>query len=783
MNVDTLTLNGVEKSFSDWGFGSSVSGRKINQAADEFTATIINSTLAAEAATPTFPFESQIIVQSNRSGSSESYSDGTIKFQGKRVGQPMKGSAGGQGVTYKFQGPWYDLENTHYQQTYQGSTLVYTLAETVLFSYAQSYQSSGQEIYYGLISVGDQIHFILQWLLDQYAIQNMAAPFQFSGHAITTQAVTGVSASVDSSPTNNAGFFSWTAASNRTISPALFSLYLPTFITKPLTCADALKKCLEFSPRANIWFDHTTTPPTLHVTLPQDKRSVSLPLFDGVSHKSISILRRDDFLVRAVNIIYRIVTTINNSKKYDYVPDQCGPKGLNTYYATSGGGIAGVIAGTADPITGLRVLSELVDLSGLSETTVTGDLDCEPLVIYSGTGINGTGYEANTAGDLAAKRSWWASSRGGNYSKFNPEDTRLRFQDKGGNQTYIPDATLYYAGNGFDSTGAAVNAGREFTDADYNFYTSRIVRGTHHSWMTLNDGTPVLSVKARAKVVVGYAFYDTQSASGTPDTDTTTGLKHSNPIAEDHFANLELTNGVTSPYSAVKSSTPGEVYIVGNGGIAQFLYNQLSVIQYEGNAIHVASEFTDSTSSNYVDPGCVLNLTNGASEWAVMNAQIQSIEEDYFTHQTTVNIGLAKHLNVSQLNSLLQMWRNRREWYNPGIRTDSSQPAGGEVQMPVTGGNSDTTPGSITNGAILGVDYLTAPVGTTPGAVNGAINSDPTKVTAVLAATTPTPIAPVSGPDPKIGIKTIRPQERCVVTSTGQIGYEIHLTADPYTKP
>ncbi len=67
MLYDTLTYNGVEKSFNAWGFsGPSCKGRKRNQAADEFSVNIPLANIVNEASNPTFPFETQIIVRSNR---------------------------------------------------------------------------------------------------------------------------------------------------------------------------------------------------------------------------------------------------------------------------------------------------------------------------------------------------------------------------------------------------------------------------------------------------------------------------------------------------------------------------------------------------------------------------------------------------------------------------------------------------------------------------------------------------------------------------------------------
>ncbi len=133
--------------------------------------------------------------------------------------------------------------------------------------------------------------------------------------------------------------------------------------------------------------------------------------------------------------------------------------------------------------------------------------------------------------------------------------------------------------------------------------------------------TPVVSKKVKLVTRMQYAEFD---QVGNSDTDIAMQRD-----AAEHHVNIEITNGPSAVYSTITSLTPGESYIVGAGGIAQYLFNHLNTLQYDGDAVHVAAEFADAGAANYVDLGCVLNLSNGAPEWAGMNAQIQSIEENY----------------------------------------------------------------------------------------------------------------------------------------------------------
>ena len=763
MNYDTLTCNGVEKSFVDWGFAaSSVKGNKVNQSESSFTATITGVSIATEATTPTFPFEAIVVVRANRTISAGVYSGGTIKFQGKRVGQPLKASGRGQGVTYKFENAWYDLKNTHYQQTFVGGSgaTVYIGAETVLNT---STATSSGMIY---CSLGDQIQAILQWLLEQYDAQGMARPFQYVGRDLNTTTIapqhTAILASgaIDLNGTGGYSGYTYHVNSATTINADLFNIYHPSYITKPLMCSDALQKCLELFPRATIWFDHTTTPPTVHVSLPSDRTAKTLPLLDGVSHKDLSINRRDDLTARAVNILYRITNTVDGQQVVDYQPDKWGAHGSNS---------------ASDPGTGLRVVNELIELQGSASTTAKAHLDVQPVLANSLTG--GT--------TQALKRAWWASKRGGEQTKL--EDTRCRFQDKAGALTTIPEAAFIDAATGVNLTSDDMVA-FGLCDSSGNLVVNRLVRGTCCPWMKRTDGQLIVSKKVRITAKMTFAIYDifntgshTTNDGNIVDADdtATTGEKHTMHNSEDCHANIEITNGTSGDYSTTESVTGGENYIIGNGGIAQYLYNHMNCLQYDGDAVHVKANFADTGAADYVDLGNSLNLSNGAAEWATMNAQIQSIEEDYFHHTTTITIGVAKHLNSGQLSSLLNMWRNRRPWYNPALRSSSAAGNGGLVDLPVTaGGSANTVNGTVNNGQSANLDYTTSPSGETAGVIGGKLNHAPELITAALAAVvaggkTPTPVSGMTDGD----IKTMQPRKCLMCDEDGNQFYAmVHVS-------
>jgi hypothetical protein len=416
----------------------------------------------------------------------------------------------------------------------------------------------------------------------------------------------------------------------------------------------------------------------------------------------------------------------------------------------------------------LRVLSETIDLQGYNVTTTTAQMDCEPL--------------AGRGGTNATKRAWWASRRGGEQAKFS--DSRVRFQDNAFVETTVPDATITYASStGTDTDGNPRIAGAVLSAADLALFTNRIVRGTHHSWMT-SGGDPVRSLKVGVSVKTEHAIYVVATgdilgqlpANESTSNTATNGSRQGKINTEESHCEIELTNASNaldgSPFTAttVASTTPGENYILGEGGIAQYLFNALQVFQYDGEYTKVETEF-----ANNVGLTNAVNFMGGRVEWATMNAQPQSVIEDFGSRETFVRIGVSNHLTAGQLSSLLNMWAFRRPWYNPAVRADNSVATGGEVAMPQTAGSANTTGGLANHNEFVTTDYATP--GDPTSTVNGQIKATAKKVTDILAATTPTAV------DADIPPKVLDPKEISFCDESGTVVQAILLAGGFYTKP
>lgn len=730
MTFDTLQYNGIERTFANRGFSRSHARlRKHNSNEDIFSVYIPTANITDD---PIFPFESVVIVRTGRvsaNGADNSFSGGTVKFTGKAM--PLTGDVDGRkvGVTYEFKGPWYDLSNTHYLQTFKGAAVnPYNPGEIILNTSTAS-SNPGAFLF---ISIGDQVQAILQWLLDQYAAQGMTAPFQYSGRALNAGAIdltTSGTAAVGINTDKSGNAYVRHVVAGPTIDQALFGQFLVSYIAKPMMCSQALQKMLELSPRTNISFDYSTTPPTIYVRSVDNFAPASLPIFNGIDHKSINIKRRDDVVARAVIITYRIANQIDGRQQLDFKVDKWGPNGANS---------------NADPNAGLRVFSETIDLQGFNVTSTTAQLDCEPL--------------ACTGGTNATKRKWWSSRRGGEQAKFI--DSRLRFQNNTFAETTIPNATLTYATNDFSNFRIT---GQPLSGGDLALFTNRIVRGTHHTWMTIGDNVPVQSLKVRVTMKTEHAEYDVVATGDTlsqlpvgeaASNTAINGNRHGKVNTEETHCEIELTNAVNkldgSPFSSstVASSTAPEVYILGAGGIAQYVFNSLQAFQYEGEYVKVETDF-----ANNVGLTNAINFTGGRAEWTTMNAQPQSIIEDFGTKETYVQIGVSNDLTAGQLSSLLNMWAYRRPWYNPAVRADNTLSSGGEVAMPQTAGGANATKGVANHNDFVTTEYTTPGDPTT--AIKGQVKLTAEKVGTLLAATTPTAVD-LDDPD---GIKKLEPRQ------------------------
>src|SRR5262249_49983005 len=127
------------------------------------------------------------------------------------------------------------------------------------------------------------------------------------------------------------------------------------------------------------------------------------------------------------------------------------------------------------------------------------------------------------------------------------------------------------------------------------------------------------------------------------------------------YTRLTGTNAQTQTYGRLTSATAAEPV---PAGLAQALYDAVSVLQYDGGL-----ELTEPECTSQGAPGMLLNLSGGRADWSTMQAQIQRVEEKLDLGLTRITVGPAKHLGHAELTTLLRANRNRRVSFRLEERT------------------------------------------------------------------------------------------------------------------
>lgn len=208
---------------------------------------------------------------------------------------------------------------------------------------------------------------------------------------------------------------------------------------------------------------------------------------------------------------------------------------------------------------------------------------------------------------------------------------------------YLNDATV---------TGVTIASGAK-TDLESSgiSLTNELVAGAVPSWLD------AYATQARATALLSYTI-----------TDATTGaitVVKDKPVAVNFIATTSRIQSSSETafkeYKQLVSWVAGETAPT---GLAQSLYDALSVLQYEGS---VTLEQRDVPS--VVHPGHVLHIKQGLAAWATMGAQIQSVDEDVDMGTTRIVIGPAQQLGPQDLLELLRPNRSRHRALTQPTRT------------------------------------------------------------------------------------------------------------------
>jgi hypothetical protein len=200
---------------------------------------------------------------------------------------------------------------------------------------------------------------------------------------------------------------------------------------------------------------------------------------------------------------------------------------------------------------------------------------------------------------------------------------------------------------------------------------NELVSGQIAPWM-LGAGDVVESVQVTKRVIL------TTPTQVAPVYESWDGVRKGQ--GHQCSARVVATSLTSGTYTTTSTVSTGEDVPT---GLAQRIYEAVSVLQYEGTVTWVAEECPA------VGFG-LLNLTGGRAAWESMAALIQGVSLEIETGRTTVTFGPPAHLGPTDLVELLRFNRGRRVTFNWSARTSGRQPEAGALGSHV--GAGDTVP-------------------------------------------------------------------------------------------
>ena len=448
-------------------------------------------------------------------------------------------------------------------------------------------------------------------------------------------------------------------------------LRAPLDAVNDLTCAECFRRMLRWIGAVGspvVWWDYTTTPPTLKVstrdTLPEVTLAIpgESPGMTGGSPvppvESIKIQRRDDLIPSAIAFKYRISGQVYGDA-YSVVQNDIA---ANIDGAMCEGvGIFGALTSltlgalTPDQQAGLPLQARrfaaqgaTFDFEGESMSGASGKILTTPLVLTdpAGTGADG---------------GFWASL----FPQLKSVTGLAFYQNPSG---AVAPSVL-------DQSGSPITVGN---------FPNILLDGQVAPWMYVNNtptsNTPGATVYAT--VTAYFSYSDNASPAG--DTAVNTGNVQCHPLT----IKLKLTNLSTGTFNSIPQVTPGEPVPYGLPG---YIFAIEQIPQYQGVFCLVEQEISDACPI-----GKVLNISGGLAEWAGMKACVQSVIYDD-TGRTQITFGPAQHLGNADLVERLRVNRGPR-WYNLIgndllNRTPSSGPTALGSAVPV----SSPSPGNKVN--------------------------------------------------------------------------------------
>jgi hypothetical protein len=213
--------------------------------------------------TPLLAYGDEVVISYQEDGD-----EPVIFFQGKCVTVPRYASAAREGMDYEIEDAWAEMERTPYQESW-GYGILAEEGENVHLRQERQVAKAifGRDATGARITVGEQLE-----------------------NAIGYAAAAGIDIQIGTVPSGE--------------------VPLPSEVTN-VTVAEIISMCLRYHPDWMPWIDHSTEPPTFHVTPVADMEAISYKL-DGTDPVSgFDIVDRQDLLPAAVRIVYEYAGEAN----------------------------------------------------------------------------------------------------------------------------------------------------------------------------------------------------------------------------------------------------------------------------------------------------------------------------------------------------------------------------------------------------------------------------------------------------------------------------------------
>ena len=677
MTYTTLTFNGTEKSLADWSLGNW--RREVyNQASDSFAFDLIAPMDGPE----TFPYGSMITISRGRmpaSGPSTTssglpisgctgWTGGTKWFVGYRVKNVRVATPQLEKFQYKFAGPWdFFFERLVFQKLWlcwNGGTvggngkMIADYRSQVVLGLSPTWLSGPGDTVTGttatvLMSIAQELIEIAQWVATQSGYEQTVNGLGWpAGPQIQSDSLT-VDANGNYQLKTGAGaranitipdFVPGYAGSNNDIQTTTTGIVLraPLDTVNDMACAECFRRQLRWLGSLGtpvVWFDYSTSPPTLHVGTRDQLPAVSLP-FVG-STEGINIERRDDLIPPCVAFRYRISGSISGApyviimNDIAATVDGAAVEGVGMYVdigvtppmAAPNGAAISSDAQIQLPLAARRVGAQVAtfDFEGASFQSAKGTIQTVPLNL------------ADPAGGGAPLAAW---------ASLFPDLANV------GGLAFYHDPSGAVTPLMLDPSGTAINS-TTYPALFAGGGPYVLTEGNVCPWMFVGNNSSNAPASCVQATITAYFTY-IDNASAAADTAVNPGTVQCHPKT----IKLKLTNLASGAYQSqawLTSQADPVPY-----GLAGYIYAPATIPQYEGHITIVEQEISD------VCPiGNLLNLSGARAEWAAMNAAVQSVSYDD-NGKTEITFGPASHLGPSDMIELLRVNRGPRWFYQIG---------------------------------------------------------------------------------------------------------------------